>query len=196
MQDYYDKLQPQQPYTRTPDSVQSGMPCGFTGVMPVGMPSTYPCGMPIGMIPDMMSYMMPGDFSWQSFDAQQDPPPGMPPFGPPSGTPPFGPPSGSPPFGPPPGGASQGAGQPPGPPPSFTPSHAVQQQSVGVLSINPGAIRPCIFRYVYLWLDNGEQFWAWLVFVGSRSVAGWRWTGRRWIYFGVDIRRISSFACY
>lgn len=191
MQDYYDELQPQQQYTGTPDSMQGGvpgrMPADFTGAMPLGMPSTYPCGMPIGMIPGGMSYVMPGGFSLQSFDAQQDPPPGRPPFAQPPGRPPFAQP---------PGGAAQGTGPPPGPPPAFVPSHAIEQQSVGVLSINPGAIRPCIFRFVYLWLDNGQHFWAWLVFVGSRSVAGWRWTGFRWIYFGIDTRRISSFACY
>jgi hypothetical protein len=45
-------------------------------------------------------------------------------------------------------------------------------------------------------LNTGEQFWAWLVYVGRRSAAGWRWTGYRWIYFGVDLRNIESFVCY
>jgi hypothetical protein len=109
------------------------------------------------------------------------------PFGPPFGQPP----GGGPPFGQPPGGES-----PSGPPPAFVPSQAAAQQSFGVMAVNPGAIRPCLFRFVYLWLDNGQQFWAWLVFVGPRSVAGWRWNGFRWIYFGVDTRSINSFVCY
>jgi hypothetical protein len=33
------------------------------------------------------------------------------------------------------------------------------------------------------------------VFVGRNSVAGWRWNGFRWVYFGVDLRRIDSFVC-
>lgn len=101
-----------------------------------------------------------------------------------------------PPFGQPPGGTPSSMGPPSGPPPGFAPSQAAAQQSFGVMAVNPGAIRPCLFRYVYLWLDNGQQFWAWLVFAGSRSVAGWRWIGFRWIYFGVDTRSISSFVCY
>lgn len=124
-----------------------------------------------------------------------------PPFGQPFGqqfTPPFGQPFGqqfTPPFGTP--GVSPGtfSGPPPGPPPSITPQQA-QAQTVGVYAVDPGAIRPCTYRYVYIWLNTGERFWAWLVFVGRRSAAGWRWTGFRWIYFGVDLRNIESFICY
>ncbi|AUS96657.1 hypothetical protein CDQ84_08285 [Clostridium thermosuccinogenes] len=102
----------------------------------------------------------------------------------------------------PPGQAGQGFQPPSGPPPSFTPSVAQAQSlaapgtGVGVFAVDPGAIIPCRFRFVYLWLRNGQQFWAFLVFVGRRSVAGWRWTGRRWVYFGVDLDEIQFFACY
>jgi hypothetical protein len=143
-------------------------------------------------------------FEYFDYDYRQPPSPGMPfgqqfpptfgPSGPPSmypgpSDPPFGPPSG-PPFGPPTAPDAQ-SGPPSGPPPSFTP-----QQGPGVFAVDPGAIRPCIFRFVYIWLNNGDQFWAWLVFVGPRSIAGWRWTGRRWVYFGVDLRNIRSFTCF
>lgn len=123
---------------------------------------------------------------------------GRPPFGPP-GRPPFGPggpsfgPSGPPQFGPPAGGTS---GPPSGAPPSFIPSQTASLQGPGALAVDPGSIRPCRFRFVYLWLDNGQQFWAWIVFVGPRSIAGWRWIGFRWVYFGIDINRIDSFVCY
>lgn len=132
--------------------------------------------------------------------------PGMfgPPFGQPSGQFPFGPMFGfpfgqfGPPFGQGPGmfppGQGQFAGPPSGPPPAFTPQQS--QAQVGVLAVDPGAIRPCRFRFVYIWLTNRQQFWAWLVFVGPRSVAGWRWNGFRWVYFGVDIDRIESFVCF
>ncbi len=117
------------------------------------------------------------------------PPTGRPPVGQPGGTPPFGPPTGTPPFGPP----GQQGGPPAGPPPSFVPT---QRGGISPLAVDPGAIRPCIFRFVYIWLENGRQFWAWLVFVGPRSVAGWRWTGFSWVYFGTDLDNISSFICY
>ncbi|MFZ5965667.1 MAG: hypothetical protein ACOYVK_00615 [Bacillota bacterium] len=111
---------------------------------------------------------------------QPRPPFGFPP-GPPSG-PPFGPP-----FGTPPG----QQGPPATPPPRFTP-----QRPVSIFAVDPGAIRPCQFQFVYLWLTNGREFWAYLVFVGRRSVAGFRWTGFRWVYFGTDLRNIDSFVCY
>ena len=133
--------------------------------------------------PQPFSGGMPGGFLGQIFGFPQ-----IPPFGQPGG-PPFGQPGGGPPFG-------QPGGPPSGPPPSFVPSQMAAQQGIGILAINPGAIRPCRFRYVYLWLDNGQQFWAWLVFVGSRSIAGWRWLGFRWVYFGIDLDRIESFVCY
>ena len=107
---------------------------------------------------------------------------------------PFGPPSG-PPFGPPPGppspGGPSGGEMPPGPPPAFAP-----QQQVGAFAVDPGAIVGCLFRYVYIWPRRGRPFWAWLVFVGRRSVAGFRWSGFNWVYFGMDLREITSFQCF
>lgn len=106
----------------------------------------------------------------------------------------FGPGSQFPPF---PGGQGPGMGPqdgpPSGPPPSVTPQLKAQP---GTLTVDAGSIRRCRFRFVYLQLRNGREFWAWLTFVGRRSVAGWRWTGFRWVYFGVDLRQIVSFSCF
>lgn len=120
-------------------------------------------------------------------------PPIFGPGGPQFPLPPMGPGFG-PGFAPGPGVGPSG-GPPSGPPPAVKPNLA-QKQGIGVQAIDPGAIRRCRNRYVYLQLDNGREFWAWLSFVGRRSVAGWRWTGYRWVYFGVDLRRIDSFYCY
>lgn len=96
----------------------------------------------------------------------------------------------------PPPGSGQGPsdGPPSGPPPSVTPK--LTQQGVGALAVDPGAIRRCRNRFVYMRLRNRREFWAWLSFVGRRSVAGWRWNGFRWVYFGVDLRQIVSFECF
>ena len=105
-----------------------------------------------------------------------------------------------PPYGPPPftGGTDMGVGQhqggPPGRPPSFTPQKSHTQ--IGIQAVSPGSIRPCTRRYVYIWLTNGRSFWAWLSRVDRRSASGFRWNGRYWIYFGVDLRRIDYFECY
>ncbi len=124
-------------------------------------------------------------------------PPGRPPFGPPGppdGRPPFGPPVGPPgppsPPGPPGGRPPFG---PPGRPPAFTPAPTAD---IGLLAVDPGAIRRCLFRFTYVWLTNRQQFWFYPIFVGRTSVAGFRWTGFSWVYFGIDLRFIASFTCF
>lgn len=102
------------------------------------------------------------------------------------------------------GPGSQGPQGPKGPqgvpstgPPSFTPSQSQAQQfGATPLAVDPGAIRPCIYRFVYIWPRRGRGFWAWLVFVGPRSVSGFRWYRNNWRYFGMDLRNISSFQCF
>lgn len=79
---------------------------------------------------------------------------------------------------------------PPGPPPSFTP-----QQGVQTFAIDPGAIQGCLFRFTYIWLRR-DAFWFFPTFVGRRSVSGFRWNGRRWSFFGIDLRHIQSFQCF
>lgn len=86
-------------------------------------------------------------------------------------------------------------GPPSGPPPSVTPQLKAQP-GYGVQAVDPGSIRRCRNRFVYLQLRNGREFWAWLTFVGRSSVSGWRWTGYRWVYFGISLRQIESFYCY
>ncbi len=80
---------------------------------------------------------------------------------------------------------------PTAPPPSVIP----QQQSVSTFAVDPGAISGCLYRYTYIWMRGNNSFWFYPTFVGRRSVAGYRWTGFTWVYFGVDLRRIQSFQC-
>ena len=110
--------------------------------------------------------------------------PFRPPFGPPGGPP--GRPPGRPPFGPPVG---PPGGPPTGPPPSFTPDFAP-------FRVDPGSLRMCRGRFTYIWLDTGRSFWFYPTYIGRRSVAGYRWTGFGWVYFGIDTNRISSFTCF
>jgi hypothetical protein len=89
----------------------------------------------------------------------------------------------------PPGQGSQ-AGPPTAPPPSFVPAQ------VETYAVDPGSIARCLFRYTYVWLRGFEQFWFYPTFVGRNSVSGYRWTGYRWVYFGIDLRQIQSFTCF
>ncbi|THF84717.1 transporter [Cohnella fermenti] len=117
-------------------------------------------------------------------------PPSTPPFGGGGGgTSPFGGGGGTPPppFG---GGGSQ---QPPTAPPPLAPP---PKPLASALAIDPGAIVGCLFRNTYIWPDFGPGFWFYPIFVGRTSVAGFRWTGRNWIFSGFDLGRISSFSCF
>lgn len=100
----------------------------------------------------------------------------------------------------PPFGLPSGQGGPPGAPPSQTPTKPMQAKSMAggpqTFAVSPGSIRPCLFQFVYIWLENGMSFWAWLTRVDRRSASGFRWNGRRWVYFGVDLRRIEFFQCF
>jgi len=87
-------------------------------------------------------------------------------------------------------------GRPPSAPPNFTPSQPQSQQFGATPLVDSGAIRPCIFRLVYIWPRRERGFWAWLTFVGPRSVSGFRWNRNTWRYFGMDLREISSFQCF
>lgn len=91
-----------------------------------------------------------------------------------------------------PGGQPGQGGQagPPGRPPSYTPERAPT-----LTAVDPGSIRRCRYKFTYLWLKNGQQYWAYITFVGRRSIAGYRWLGYRWVYFGTDLRNIESFVC-
>ncbi|WLV26070.1 hypothetical protein QR721_13360 [Aciduricibacillus chroicocephali] len=94
-----------------------------------------------------------------------------------------------------PGGpGSPGGGQnvpPSSPPPSFTP----QLQQFQPKAIDPGAIRGCLFRFTYVWLER-DAFWFYPTFIGRRSISGFRWNGFRWVIFGIDLNRIVSFQCF
>lgn len=125
--------------------------------------------------------------------------PGGPPSGPPSfspGGPSFQPDFGGPSFQPDFGGGSGGDqyGPPSGPPPTFTPQ-LQGPQGPQLYAVDPGSMRRCRFRYTYVWLRNGNSFWFYPTYIGRTSVAGWRWRNNRWVYYGTDADRISSFQC-
>lgn len=91
----------------------------------------------------------------------------------------------------------QKQGPPKTPPPDMAPQIS-DAPDVGLKAVDPGAIKPCVYRFSYIWLENGKSFWAYLVYVGKKSASGWRWNPkrRRWVYFGIDLDEIKSFICY
>ena len=103
-----------------------------------------------------------------------------------------------------PGGGFTPPGAPKSPPPNYIPSkkdNGVQNLYQGQYGPEPKAvssnsIRFCVFKYTYIWEVNGRNYWAFLFNVDRQSVSGFRWTGRNWVYFGINLRRIDAFVCY
>lgn len=99
-----------------------------------------------------------------------------------------------------------GSQLPIGLPPPYIPSKndkGVQNLNFGISEsgINPTnvsakSIRFCLFKFTFIWQKNGRNYWSYLIHADRRSVAGFRWVGWRWVYFGVDLRKIDSFICY
>ena len=87
---------------------------------------------------------------------------------------------------------------PPGPPPISAPAKQKSNLKSGpqLKAVDPSSLRPCTFKYVYIWPKRGNPFWAWIINVGRRSVSGYRWYRGRWAYFGMDLKQIESFICY
>ncbi len=116
-------------------------------------------------------------------------PPGRPPQGPPSG-PPQGPP-GRPPQGPP-GGPPPG---PPGPPPAAPFGRGTDRERFPPFIPDVNRLRRCLFRYTYIWLNNGNDFWFYPVALSGGFLAGFRWRNSRWRFETLNIRRIAFFQC-
>ena len=99
-----------------------------------------------------------------------------------------------PPFNQPPSDNISQRNYPPGPPPNIDP--ALGQTDPSLKAVSPRPLRSCRYQYVYIWLEDGRNFWTYLTYVGRRSVAGYKWIGYRWVYFGTDTDNISEYTCY
>ena len=60
----------------------------------------------------------------------------------------------------------------------------------------PGQFRGCLFRFTYIWLNNGNNFWFFPTFVSGQFIQGWRWRRNRWEFDRINIRRILFFRCF
>nr|WP_243159191.1 hypothetical protein [Clostridium sporogenes] len=100
-----------------------------------------------------------------------------------------------PPFMTPPGGFSPQGGPPSTPPPNIPPTKP-SKSGPNVKAVDPGSIRFCRYKFTYIWPSRGKPFWMWIVYVGNKSISGWKWTGYNWAYAGIDLNRIDSFQCY
>ena len=79
--------------------------------------------------------------------------------------------------------------------PRFAPPAYVPQMAPGLRAVDPGAISRCLYSNTYVWLRNRQEFWFFPTFVGRKSIAGYRWMHRNWVYMGFSLNMIDSFFC-
>ncbi len=125
--------------------------------------------------------------------------PGRPPGGPGGpGRPPGGGPGGPgrPPGGPGgPGGPGRPPGRPPQGPPPIRPGTPIFFPPPNV-NIFPNRLRNCLFRFTYIWLFNGRDFWFYPIAIANNFLVGFRWNGFSWEDDLLNIRRIADFQCF
>lgn len=64
------------------------------------------------------------------------------------------------------------------------------------MAVSPGSISFCLFKFTYIWEHRGRSYWTYLLSVDRTSISGLRWVNRRWVFFGLDLRRIDAFICF
>ena len=79
--------------------------------------------------------------------------------------------------------------------PRFAPPAYTPQRAPGLRAVDPGAISRCLYSNTYVWLNNRQEFWFFPTFIGRRSIAGFRWMHRHWVYMGFSLNMIDSFFC-
>ncbi|KZL92642.1 hypothetical protein [Clostridium magnum] len=96
---------------------------------------------------------------------------------------------------------SQASTVPPGPPPHFVPNK--EEALYGSIDGSPSTffdvsdiLPTCIFQYVYMYLNNGLEFWSWVNNIVGNNVYGWRWNATNWVPLTMDIENIQGVACY
>lgn len=62
--------------------------------------------------------------------------------------------------------------------------------------IAPSSLNHCLFKFTYIWLDNGLSFWSKPVAITNESVFAWVWNGVSWNYINIYLYLINTFLCY
>ncbi|NYF24820.1 hypothetical protein [Sporosarcina sp. JAI121] len=79
--------------------------------------------------------------------------------------------------------------------PSHQPPSTVPQLKKALLTVDPGALRGCLYRDTYIKLTNRTSFWFHPTYIDYVATSGYKWNGYAWIPWGTDLDRIVSFQC-
>lgn len=54
----------------------------------------------------------------------------------------------------------------------------------------------CMHQYTYVWPKHGKPFWFYPTRIEQGEVSGYRWDGKKWVFYGFGEKSISQVACY
>ena len=63
----------------------------------------------------------------------------------------------------------------------------------GENAVNARSASGCVGRHTYIWLKSGGGFWLYPTYSGKRSLSGYRWTPKGWVFSGVILDWIDFF---
>ncbi len=66
----------------------------------------------------------------------------------------------------------------------------------GLNIIDPISFNECLFKFTYVWLDDGLKFWSKPVHINEDYVLLWIWRNKFWIYGYIPTYLINSYMSY
>ena len=85
--------------------------------------------------------------------------------------------------------------------PSFIPSQYKAKalgntKTPGINILEQSTIEHCMKKYMYIWLNNGTEFWSVPKIVKDNYIHIWIWNKVKWTYYTMSLDNINSFMCY
>ena len=66
----------------------------------------------------------------------------------------------------------------------------------GTNILSQSTIDHCMKKYMYLWFNNGTEFWSVPISVVNNDIYLWIWNSNKWTYYTMPLNNINCFICY
>ena len=85
--------------------------------------------------------------------------------------------------------------------PNFIPSISKAKaqgntKTPGTNILSQSTIDHCMKKYMYLWLNNGTEFWSVPIVVRNNYIYVWIWNNVKWVHYIMPLQNIDCFICY
>ena len=66
----------------------------------------------------------------------------------------------------------------------------------GTNVLSQSTIDHCMKKYMYLWLNNGGEYWSVPILVSNNYIYVWIWNKVKWMHYVMPLQNINYFMCY